>query len=313
MYALVLDQTLRFQDCPKPVPGNSDALIKLRMGGICNTDLELVKGYMGFSGILGHEFVGEIADGPGTGERVVGAINIGCGHCQDCRRDLERHCPNRTVLGIFKKDGAFAEYFTLPRKNLYPVPASVADEQAVFAEPLAAALEILEQVQVESGARVGVVGDGKLGYLIAQVLRLHAADIRIIGRHESKLALFTELGIPVIREPDKHLHSFDIVVECSGKQSGMHTALKLVKPRGTLVLKSTYHDHLEMDAAALVINEITLVGSRCGQMEPAIRLLERGGVELNPLVDVTFPLREGMAAFEKAGQPESLKILLSNV
>ncbi len=313
MKAVYLDTGLQLKEIPRPAPGSGEALVKVRLAGICNTDLELVKGYMGFHGVLGHEFVGvvEAADtSDWVGRRVCGEINFGCGACAACRRGLSRHCPNRTVLGILNQNGAFAEYTVLPEANLHSLPDGVSDRQAVFVEPLAAALEILEQIRVEPDFDVAVVGDGKLGLLITQVLRLSGCRLTLVGKHPHKLQLARGWGVRVCERDALPEEPFDVVVEASGSPTGFNTALSLVRPRGTLVLKSTYHGKLELDAAPIVIDELRIVGSRCGPFAAAIRVLERGLVSVEPLIEAVYPLAQALEAFEHGGQAHSLKILL---
>lgn len=281
------------------------------MAGICNTDLEIVRGYMGYEGTLGHEFVGEVVNGDSAlrGQRVAGEINVGCGRCERCRSGLSRHCATRTVLGIVQRDGCFAEYLTLPEANLHPVPDSISDAAACFVEPVAAAFEILEQLGPRLSARDGlVVGDGKLGQLIAQVLKAHGLQVTLLGKHAHKLALAAERGIDVVSAPPDA--RFDLVVEATGSQSGLQSALALTRPRGTLVLKSTYHGSVTVDMSPLVIDEITLLGSRCGPFAPAIEALATGAVDPRPLISDQRPLSEGEQAMALAGAPGTLKVLL---
>lgn len=314
MKALLLKQgRLRFEELSVPAVGAGEALVKVKMAGICNTDLELVKGYMGFEGVLGHEFVGVVAateDRAWTGKRVCGEINFGCGVCGWCRRGLNRHCPNRTVLGILNQNGAFAEYVVIPVQNLRAVPDAVSDVAAVFVEPLAAAFEILEQVKIEPNHKVAVVGDGKLGLLVSQVLKLTGCDLTLIGKHDRKLALAKAWGLKTTRPEAVNDCEFDIAVEASGAPAGFETAMRALKPRGKMVLKSTYAGKLELDAAAIVINEITVVGSRCGLFDPAIRALANNLVQVEELVDEVFPFSNALHAFERAQQSGTLKVLL---
>jgi alcohol dehydrogenase len=314
MRALVYDGQLKLvRDYPRPVPPPEEALVRVELAGICNTDLEIVRGYRGFHGILGHEFVGvveECADESLVGQRVVGEINCYCGECPTCRAGAPTHCPNGTTLGIWERDGALADYLTLPMANLHPVPEAIGDEAAVFVEPLAAALEILEQVQVKPSDRVVVLGDGKLGLLVAQVLRLTGCDLVVVGRHEEKLAILQRQGIDARLADELPADRADVVVDCTGHPSGFAAARRLVKPRGTLVLKSTFHGNVEVDLSMLVVDEITLVGSRCGPFAPALRLLERGLVDVESLISATYPLDEGLAAFERAQEKGTLKVLL---
>lgn len=315
MKALVFDERLSLQDAPVPNPLPDEALVKVRMAGICKTDVEIVKGYMDFHGVPGHEFVGTVersSDPQQVGLRVVGEINSGCRECSFCRKGLERHCPHRTVLGILGRDGAMAEYLTLPASNLLPVPPSLPDEKAVFTEPLAAALEILEQVKIQPADRVAVIGDGKLGLLICMVLRLTGCDLVLVGKHPEKMKLFTDMkGSTIFLDEfcarDDH---YDVVVEASGHQSGWELAVSRVKPRGVIVLKSTYHGSLNFNPAPLVIDEITVVGSRCGQFAPALRLMESGLVDPTPLISGIFPMDQAGEAFRVSQEPGNFKILL---
>jgi threonine dehydrogenase-like Zn-dependent dehydrogenase len=314
MRALVYDGQLKLaEDYPQPEPPPEEALVRVKLAGICNTDLEIVRGYMGFEGVLGHEFVGvveECADESLVGQRVVGEINCYCGECPTCRAGAPTHCPSRTTLGIWGRDGAFADYLSLPVANLHTVPEAVSDEAAVFVEPLAAALEILEQVQVKPTGRVVVLGDGKLGLLVAQVLGLMGCDLVVGGHHEEKLAILQRRGIDARLAEELPTEKADVVVDCTGHPSGFAAARGLVKPRGTLVLKSTFHSDVEVSLSRLVVDEITLVGSRCGPFAPALRLLERGLVDVESLIRATYPLDEGLAAFERAQEEGMLKVLL---
>ena len=293
----------------------NEALIRVALAGICNTDLEIVRGYAGFNGTLGHEFVGVVEQSPiktQIGRRVVGEINIGCGQCDLCQTGDARHCLNRTALGIHNRDGAFAEFLTLPPQNLRIVPDTVRDRQAVFTEPLAAACEILDQVTIRSIHKVAVIGDGKLGQLIARVLATTGCDLVLIGKHFDKLELAAKAGIKTIKiGAEMNLRSFDLVVEASGSASGMQLAIDLVKPRGTVVLKSTFHGGaVPVDTTRIVVDEITVVGSRCGRFENALKLLETGQVDVEPLIAAEFKLSDGIEALKKAAQPGTLKILL---
>lgn len=313
MKALLYDGELKLSSKPRPKPPPGEALIRVSLAGICNTDLEIAKGYMGFQGVLGHEFVGivEAADEKGwVGKRVVGEINCYCGECPLCRRGLFTHCPERTTLGIWGRDGAFAEYLTLPLANLHPVPEEIPDEDAVFVEPLAAAMEILEQIEVKPTDRVILLGDGKLGLLVAQVLALQGCDLLVVGHHAHKLEILKRLGIATHLGEGCLEGSFDIVVDCTGNPEGFAQALALLRPRGTLVLKSTYHSETGVDLSRLVIDEITLIGSRCGPFAPALELLRRGLVDVAPLISTTLPLDEEIRAFQLAGEGETLKVLL---
>ena len=284
----------------EPQPAAGEALVRVRLAGICNTDLEIVRGYMGYRGVPGHEFVGEV-----DGRRVVGEINAACGSCDMCRQGLARHCAQRTVLGILGRDGAFAEYLSLPRQNLHDVPDALDDELAVSVEPTAAAFEVLDQVALQPEDRVALLGDGKLALLIAQVLR-GRCRLQVFGKHEEKLRLLPDVAWSV--EPPSG--QFDVVVEASGSELGFQQALDLVRPRGTLVLKSTVAAGAQLNLAPLVINEVTVVGSRCGRFEPAIEALASGAVDPRPMISATYALADGLAAFERAASPGTLKVLL---
>lgn len=298
MKALVLDGRggARVRDLPRPRPARGFALVRVVLSGICNTDLELARGYHGFEGVPGHEFVGRVEGPRGSewlGRRVVGEINIGCGRCEFCRRDLARHCLRRRVLGILGHPGAHAEYLTLPESNLREVPAGIADEKAVFVEPLAAACEILEQIPVPAGTRAAVLGVGKLGSLVAQVLEGAGARVARLGRNDRG-----------------RTKSFDLVVEATGSPEGMPRALELVRPRGTIVWKSTHHAPAKFDAAPLVVDEITVVGSRCGRFEPALDLLARRAVDVESLVSDELPLSQAPRALRLAARRGVRKVLL---
>ncbi len=326
MYALLLDTELKLvADYPTPEPPAGEALIRVSVAGICNTDLELVKGYMQFQGIPGHEFVGVVERAPGAeeweGRRVVGEINAACGDCPTCRAGRPTHCPHRTTLGIAGRDGAFAEYLTLPIHNLLPVPDSLPDEVAVFTEPLAAACEIIQQVHVRPNDRVVVLGDGKLGLLCAQVLALTGCNLTAVGHHQEKLDILARRGIPTALGDESVKPGADLVIEATGRAEGYAAARRLVRPRGTIVLKSTYHVSLDADDSTglaevltmIAVDEVTLVGSRCGPFAPALRLLERGLVDVAPLIQARYPLSEAMAAFEHAARPGTLKVLIDLV
>lgn len=302
----------RVRDVPAPEASEDCALVRVSLAGICNTDLELVKGYMGFRGVLGHEFVGEVADGPPgwRGVRVVGEINFACRSCAVCARGLERHCPSRRVMGIQGADGSFAEYVSVPVANLHAVPDSVPDEAAVFTEPLAAAFEILEQVEVEPGVDCVVLGDGKLGLLVAQVLRGAGARVLAVGRHPEKLAILARRGIETVLERDVTPAPASLVVEATGRAAGFERALETTRPRGTLVLKSTLAERSGVSLAPLVIDEIRVVGSRCGPFPPALSALANGEVEVRALACDRFPLRDAEQALRRAADPRSIKVLL---
>jgi len=309
------DRALRLRDdlgAREPAPG--EALVRVSLAGVCNTDLELVRGYYPFAGVPGHEFVGRVEAAPGSpeweGRRVVGAINASCGSCATCVRGHASHCERRTVLGIAGRDGAFATHLALPIANLLAVPDALADEAAVFAEPLAAALEIQEQVRVGSGDRVVVIGAGKLGHLVARTLALTGCRLLAVGRSPRPLDLLAALGIPAATADEVEPRAADVVVECTGDPAGLELARRAVRPRGTIVLKSTYHGPASVDLSRFVVDEITLVGSRCGPFAPALQLLASGRVDPRPLVDARYPLRDALAAFEHASQKGALKVLV---
>lgn len=294
----------------------AEALVRVTLSGICNTDVEIVRGYAGFEGTLGHEFVGVVEDAPGAehlvGKRVVGEINAGCGRCELCTSGDPRHCPHRTVLGIVGRDGAHAEFLRLPVVNLLPVPDEVGDERAVFAEPLAAAWGIIERAQVSKGMRVAVIGDGKLGLLCAQALSLTEADVLLIGKHPEKLRLAERRGIETatLERTRGRERQFDVVVEASGAESGFTLALGLVRPRGILVLKSTFHGATRVDAARIVVDEISIVGSRCGRFAPALDLLKHSRIDVESLISEEYALHDGVRAMKRATATGVLKILL---
>ena len=288
------------------------ALVRVRLAGICNTDLELQRGYYGFSGTPGHEFVGEVVEADTAalkGKRVVGEINLACGHCEYCDVDLGRHCWHRTVLGIVKHPGSMAEYLTLPERNLRVVPAGIADEQAVFVEPLAAACEVLDQVRIPKGETVAVLGDGKLGLLIAQVLSARGLQTVQFGRHKEKLAISKAAGVEV-RTGAHPLRAFRYVVEATGSSEGLRQAVAMAKPRGTVVMKSTVHGLVSLDTAPVIVDEMTLVGSRCGRFEPAIALLRAKKVNVAPMIHDQFALADAPKAFARAAEKGVLKVLL---
>lgn len=300
-------------DYAMPKAEADEARIRLHLAGICGTDLEIVQGYAGFEGVLGHEFVGSVEEARQerwVGQRVVGSINLGCGECETCLRHGSEHCPNRRVLGIRGKDGAFADYLTLPTGNLFSVPDSVADEEALFTEPLAAALRIREQIRARPTARSAVVGPGRLGMLVGQVLALDGGDVTMIGRRMESLELPQRLDLETALPPDVADGSFDVVVECTGNEAGLAQALRLLRPRGTLVIKSTFHGSTDVDVSRLVVDEIKVLGSRCGPFAPALRLLHRGGVDVTALIDGEFPLSRIDEAMRLAAQPGVRKILL---
>ncbi len=316
MKALHFDgQKLALVEKPTPRPKSGEVLIRVRYAGICNTDLEILEGYMGFTGTIGHEFVGEVTQAPDVnllGKTVVGEINISCGRCEFCLQGLGRHCPNRTVLGILGKDGAMAEYLTLPLSNVHVVPPGVSELQAVFTEPLAAACEITEQLEILSDYRILVIGDGKLAQLVARVLALRNDRVLVVGKHPSKLDLLKKVGIATLTRSEfgESRQQFDLVVEATGSWDGWAMALQAVKPRGFVVLKSTYVGEQPFNPAPLVINEITMVGSRCGPFTPALHLLRKQAVDPRDLISAVFPLEAWEEAFNRAQEADSLKVLL---
>ncbi|WP_119072899.1 MDR/zinc-dependent alcohol dehydrogenase-like family protein [Aggregatilinea lenta] len=308
----VFDGTLAVQQRPYPVPEPDEALIRLRLAGICNTDLELMRGYQGFSGTLGHEFVGEVVAGPDTwiGRRVVGEINISCGACDLCRRGMPTQCRNRRTLGIHDYAGAFADVFRLPVRNLHAVPEGVTDAEAVFVEPLAAACQILEAMHIQPTDRVVLIGAGKLGLLCAQVLRLTGADLSVVVRHDKPAALLARWDIHAVRANELEPRAADVVVDCTGQETGFAAALDLVRARGTIVLKSTYHGMPQADLTRIAVSEIRVVGSRCGPFPTALRLLDQKLVDVRPMIEARYPLDEAAAAIEHASLPGMLKVLL---
>lgn len=315
MKALIRKERLELRcDCPDPRPGPGEALVRVRLAGICRTDLEISRGYMGFRGIPGHEFTGEVVapaekGSRKAGKRVVGEINAGCGACDFCRRGLERHCPHRTTLGISGRDGCLAEFLTLPERNLIPIPESVPDEAAVFCEPLAAALEILEQIHIPPDTRLLILGDGRLGLLCALALATTPADITLAGHHPHKLAIAAAAGARAVRADALAPGRFDVVVEATGTLAGFEEAVRRTRPRGTLVLKSTTAERRPLDLAPLVVDEIHVVGSRCGRFPSALRALE-SGLDPRPLITAIYPFDRVLEAFAAAGKPENIKILL---
>ncbi len=294
----------------------NEALVRVLVSGICNTDLEIVKGYANFAGTIGHEFVGIVEEAQNApeliGKRVVGEINVGCACCELCKKGDSRHCPKRTVLGIKNRDGAHAEFLTLPTRNLLQVPDQVSDIQAVFTEPLAAAFGITEQVSIEANTKVAVVGDGKLGNLCAQSLALKSRNVSMIGKHKEKLSIAAKRHIEgiMLENASKLNRQFDIVIEASGSKSGFDLALDLLKPRGKLVLKSTFHGEVKWSAWRVVVDEITIVGSRCGTFAPALDLLKTKAVDVESLISEEFNLNDGVNAMKQAAQKGVLKVLL---
>lgn len=319
MKAVVFDEGLKFvNDYEKPTPQKGEALVRVSLAGICNTDYEITKGYMGYKGILGHEAVGIVEDVNGDdksliGKRVVSEISYGCKdpNCRYCAEKLYRHCPNRHTLGIWKKDGCFAEYFTMPTEVLFEVPENVTDEQAVFVEPLAAACEITEQLHIKPFEKVIVLGDGKLGLITALTLHAQNINVTLIGKHQNKLDIANAQGVEIKLLQDLKVEKiYDVVVEATGSISGFETALALTKPRGVLVLKSTVAASKEFNLAPIVIDEITVLGSRCGQFGAALRLLEAKKIDFTPLISARYKADDAIEAFEKNKDKETLKVLL---
>lgn len=320
MKAVVFDNELKLDNnYAKPTPKEGEVLIKTIMTGICNTDLEITKGYMGYKGVLGHEFVGEVVevgskkDENWLNKRVVGEINCGCNHDEWCYKGLQRHCPNRQTLGIWQKDGCFSEYFTLPVENIFEISNNVSNEEATFVEPIAAAVEITEQLHIKPCDKVALLGDGKLGLCISLVLSALNVDFVHIGKHQNKLDISKNAGVKtkLLSEIDENdRKSFDVVIEATGSTGGFETSLSLTKPRGVLVLKSTIAAKEGLNLAPVVIDEITVLGSRCGQFAPAIRLLEKGKINIKPLISEIYPVDKALEAFEKNKQKDILKVLL---
>ena len=312
MRAIVFDQTLQFHaDVALRSPGDDEVIVDVIKAGICETDLQLCKGYMGFSGTLGHEFVGIARSGRFAGQRVVGEINCACHACEMCRRQLSNHCPNRTVIGIVAHDGAFADSVIVPDRNLHAVPDNVSDAEAVFVEPIAAACRIAEQITLVGNEVVTVLGDGRLGNLCAQVLRHHGCRVRVVGKHDDKLRILQQSDIPTITLDElQPRRDSDIVVDCTGSPTGLTTALQLVRPCGTIVLKTTVAADQTLHMAPFVIDEITLLGSRCGPFAAAIELLSNRAISVEPLLTATYPLEAATTAFEHAVRKNALKIIL---
>lgn len=312
MRALVLDHTASLHaEYPSPTPTEGEVLVRVTRAGVCETDLQLIKGYMGFRGVLGHEFVGVAESGPFAGRRVVGEINCACWRCETCRQGRHTHCPNRMVLGILNHDGAFADLIAVPQRNLHLVPDALTDDVAVFTEPVAAAFQVPAQVRVGGEDRIVVLGDGRLGNLCAQVLSRLSSRILAIGKHPEKLARLGAMGIAtaLLSDPVEE-RAWDIVVDCTGSATGLPTALRLVRPRGTIVLKTTVAGEQSLAWARFVIDEVTLVGSRCGPFDRALSALERGEVRVASLISDRFDLSHGLQALARAQTTSALKVLL---
>ena len=318
MRAVVFDKELQYRtDYSKPVPQEGEALVRVLLAGVCNTDYEITKGYMGYVGVLGHEFVGVVEDVNGgdkslVGKRVVAEISWGCDSpdCEWCAVKNYRHCPDRHTLGIWRKDGCFADYVTIPTKVLFVVPENVTNEQAVFTEPLAAACEITEQLHIDPCKKVLVQGDGKLGLITAMTLASQNLDVTLVGKHLEKLALVEGLGIKTILLENLGNEKYDVVVEATGSVLGFESAMAHTKPRGVLVLKSTVATGKELNLAPIVIDEITVLGSRCGQFKPALRMLERGAVDFSKLISEVYPVEKSLEAFERNKAKDSVKVLI---
>lgn len=314
MRALIFDGSLRFnRNYRDPEPDRGDAVVRVTLAGICATDLEITKGYMGFTGVPGHEFVGTVTAGPRlwTGKRVVGEINCACRKCDLCQRGLSNHCRNRTVIGIQGRDGCFADYVSVPVDNLHELPETVSDEQAVFVEPLAAAYQVIKQCKIEKRMKVAVLGSGRLGLLVAQVLQSTGCKLEVIGRNPLTLSFCEKKGIqirPVDEVVPKADH--DLVVECTGAAAGLELACRVVRPRGIIVLKSTYAADAKLNLSPVVINEITLLGSRCGPFAEAINALARKQIDVLSMITKTFPLSRGAEAFAATTEPQHIKVLL---
>ena len=315
MRALTLRSGLEYcEKYPAPTPADGEAVVRVIQAGICATDLQLVQGYMDFQGVPGHEFVGIVDEAPHhpdlVGKRVVGEINVACRVCPVCTAGRPTHCPNRTTLGIDRRDGAFTDYLALPPENLHPLPDEITNDQAVFTEPLAAACEILEQVPLDPTDRVLVIGDGKLGLLCAQVLHRTGCRLTVLGRHREKLQILVARGIHTSQESASLSPGFDIVVEATGTPDGLKLACEYVRPRGTIVLKSTYHGQTAVDMTSLVVHEITVVGSRCGPFPTAIALLRDNAIDVQSLIHKRFPIERGTDAFKHAATKGVLKVIV---
>ncbi|MDQ7822181.1 MAG: alcohol dehydrogenase catalytic domain-containing protein [Candidatus Eremiobacteraeota bacterium] len=329
MRALYFDRQLSLLPVyPLPPRKNGEALIKVQLAGICRTDEEILMGYRDFKGVLGHEFVGIVQDATNhslIGKRVVGEINIGCGECPQCRKGIKEHCTSRSVIGIQGKDGCFADYVTLPEENLHVLPDEIGNDRAIFIEPLAAAFNIVTSIWVKPTDRVAIIGDGKLGILVSQVMRMNGAEVILLGKHKKKLSILEWMGISAfffegfdssgvkiksLKGAESHLEreSFDVIVECSGSPGGFHVANTLIAPRGCLVLKSTIADKMDCDLTGIVVRELRVIGSRCGPFVPAIRALASGLIEVRPLLMARFPLEDWEEAFEMVRHPDSLKV-----
>jgi len=315
MRALVFDKTLAFAKRPDPPASGGDTLLKIRQAGICSTDLEICRGYMNYRGVLGHEFVADVVSSPDkdlVGQRVCGEINIVCGRCDLCLSGLSNHCRNRSVLGILNHDGVFADFARLPAVNLHVLPKSIDDDAAVFVEPLAAAFQVLKQINLGDRKWVTVLGDGRLGLLVAQVLRNAGCPVRVIGKHADKLALCEKWSIRSRSIADIiPRHDQDVVVDCTGSAAGFETAMAMVRPRGTIVLKSTVAQGKPLNLAPLVIDEINVIGSRCGPFRQAIAALAAKEIDILSLIHRRMKLEQGVEAMAVAGRKGVLKVILT--
>jgi len=314
MKAVFFDGALKLSDVERPERAGHEVLIRVSHAGICNTDHEIIRGYVpGFNGILGHEFLGHVEEADDRsliGRRVTAEINISCGKCEFCKKGLGRHCINRSVLGIINKNGAMAEYVAIPQENVFEIPSSIPDTDAIFIEPLAAALEILDQVVIGKEHSVLLIGDGKLALLIARVMSTTGCSLTVVGKHPEKLGLLEDLGIKTVPAGTFKQSPFDIVIEASGNPSAFALGLECVKPRGTFVLKSTYAGGFVFNPSAVVVNEITLMGSRCGRFEAAIKFLQMHKPGLETMISREFPIDDALEAFAYSARPDSLKVVL---
>ncbi len=310
MRAVVFDGNLRFvRGTPRPVPRKGESLIRVRLAGICNTDIQIMRGYMGFRGVLGHEFVGTVAKGAFEGSRVVGEINCGCGICDYCRRGLSNHCPTRTTLGIGGRDGSMADYLVLPAENLHKVPQGLPDEEAVFVEPLGAAMQVLDCVAIGPSKRILVMGDGTLGLLISLLIGRTSAQVTLVGKHRDKLNVASDQGVDTVLLPDLEIEkAYDLVIEATGSPDGLSLALQLVRPRGTIVLKTTAAASSEMNLAPIVVDEVHVIGSRCGPFKPAVKALLNRYIDVRPLISGIYEFDRANEAF--AAAPGALKVLI---
>ncbi len=317
MQAITYDdqEELQLSIREKPVPAQDEVLIKVRLAGICNTDMEITSGMLGFNGVLGHEFVGEVVQDNQdklTGRRVVGEVNIPCYDCQRCKRRQFRHCANIKALGMRGKDGVLAEYVTLPRENVFLVPNEITDKEAVFVEPIAAAVEIAEQYHLKPSEKIAILGDGKLGLIIAMTLQALGLPVTVIGRHENKLAKLSSLAIETYLEKNipADFQDIPVVIDATGSSSGLESALNLVRPEGKVIFKTTIANEININLAPLAINEVQLLGSRCGPFAPAIKLIKENNLPLGELITAQYPLKEGLKAFAKAREKDTLKVLV---